>query len=126
MDAIIQSLVFDWKVWLLQIVIFVALWNVMSVLFWKPMLAHLKSRDVEIANAYTAVEDTRHEMERLRFEYQAHMAEIENDARSRIQAAIKEAQTERERIITEARTASDAAIREGVASMQLEKEQALT
>jgi F-type H+-transporting ATPase subunit b len=126
MQQIIDSLGFDWKVWLLQIVVFVALWNAMSQLFWKPFLTHLQGRDAEISNAYAAVEHTRQEMENLRSEYQRHMAEIENDARTRIQTAIKEAQAERERIITEARTASDAAIREGLASMQREKEQALT
>lgn len=126
MDAIIKSLGFNWQIWLGEVILFVLLWNVMSRIFWKPILAHLQSRDQAIANAYASVEQTRHEMETLRSEYQSRITEIENDARAQIQNAIKEAQTERERIITEARQASDTAIREGLTAMEKEKEQAIT
>ena len=122
---ILQNLSFDATVWIIQVVLFLVLWNVMSILFWKPYLSHLQSRDKQVADAYHSVEQTRHEMETLRTEYQARITQIENDARSRIQTAIKEAQTERERIVAEARAASDATMREGIAALEQEKVQAL-
>lgn len=126
LNDILNNLGFDMTVWIIQIVLFLVLWNLMSVLFWKPYLSHLQSRDKQIADAYHSVEQTRHEMENLRAEYQTHITQIENDARSRIQTAIKEAQTERERIVAEARAATDATLREGIAAMEQEKVQALT
>jgi len=125
MDAIVNSLAFNWQVWLGQIALFIVLWNVMSILFWKPYLAHLQSRDQHITGAYASVEHTRQEMESLRNDYQTRIAQIENEARATIQAAIKAAQTERERILSEARATSDTTIREGVEAIEREKDQAL-
>ncbi|MCS6775294.1 MAG: ATP synthase F0 subunit B [Chloroherpetonaceae bacterium] len=122
---ILNSLGFDAKVWAIQIVIFLALWNLMSALFWKPYLAHLKSREQYVADAYRRVEETRREMEHLRSEYQAHITQIENEARARIQTAIKEAQAERERILSEARTDAETLLRESVATMEQEGKRAL-
>src|SRR5260221_8754018 len=99
MDQILQSLNFDPKIFLIQVVLFIALWITMNHLFWKPMLSHLGNRDQRIKDAYKRVEDTRHEMEQLRTDYQSHIAQIEADARARIQTAIREAQAERERVL---------------------------
>jgi F-type H+-transporting ATPase subunit b len=122
---ILNSLNFDPQIFVIQIVLFIALWITMNHLFWKPMLKHLAGRDQSIKDAYKSVEDTRHEMERLRTDYQARIAQIEADARSRIQAAIREAQTERERLLAEARAQADAAIKQGAADMEREKNEAL-
>ena len=126
MDAIVESLRFDWKYFLAQVVLFVVLVLVLDRLFWKPMLAHLAKRDQSVKDAYKTVDDLRHEMETLRSDYQARIIKIEAEARSHIQQAIKEAQAERERILAEARAGADAAIHAGVESMQLEKTEALT
>ena len=126
MDAIVQSLRFDGKYFLAQVVLFVVLVLVLDRLFWRPMLAHLAKREQRIKDAYTTVEQTRHEMETLRSDYQSRIIRIEADARSHIQQAIKEAQSERERILAEARAKADAAIQQGVDAMQREKTEALT
>ncbi len=125
MADILKSLGFDFQIFLAQMVLFIVLWNVMATLFWKPYLAHILGRDKGIKDAYHQVEATRAEMERLRSDYQARLADIEAEARGRIQTAIKEAQTERERIIAESRATSEAAIKQGVAEMDTEKTQAM-
>ncbi|HZP80431.1 MAG TPA: ATP synthase F0 subunit B [Chthonomonadaceae bacterium] len=125
LKPIIDSLAFNPTIFLANIVMFVILWNVMSVLFWKPILAHLAAREQSITGSYATVAETQREMEALRADYLARIAQVEAEARARIQAAIKEAQTERERLMAEARAQSDAAIREGVAAMEREKTEAL-
>lgn len=122
---ILNSLGFDAKVWVIQIVIFLILWNLMSALFWKPYLAHLRLREQYVADAYQQVEEARREMEQLRSEYQAHITQIENEARARIQTAIKEAQAERERLLSAARTDAETLLRESAATMEQEGKLAL-
>lgn len=125
MDTIAKSLSFDVRIFAAQIVLFVLLWNLLSHLFFKPILAHLHARRKQIDDAYLSVDEMRREMETLRSDYQVRIAAVEAEARARIQAAIKEAQTERERLLAEARAQSDAVIRRGVADMEREKTEAL-
>lgn len=125
MDAILKGLAISPTVLLAQIVLFLALLFVMNAVFWKPVLGHLAQRDEHVAETYRTVERTQQEMETLRGEYLARLAQIEQEARTHIQQAIKEAQTERERLISEARTASDATLKSGIAAMEREKADAL-
>jgi F-type H+-transporting ATPase subunit b len=126
MESIIKSLSFDWRYCLAQIVLFIVLCLVLNAVYWKPMLAHLAKRDKTIKDAYDSVESIRHDMETLRADYQARIIKIEGEARTHIQQAIKEAQTERERILTEARAQAEATLQQGVQAMESEKAEALT
>ncbi len=125
MDAILKGLAISPTILLAQVVLFLALLFVMQNVFWKPVLAHLAQRDEHVAETYRTVERTQQEMETLRSEYLARLAQIEQEARTHIQQAIKEAQTERERLIAEARAASDATLKAGIAAMEREKSDAL-
>ena len=125
MQPILDALRFDITAFLLQTALFIGLLVVMNAIFWKPMMAHLSARDREKADAYRKVETTEREMEALRADYMARITQIEAEARSHIQAAIKEAQVERERILTEARQHTENALKQGIAEMQSEKIQAL-
>jgi F-type H+-transporting ATPase subunit b len=64
-------------------------------------------------------------MEKLRADYIVRIAEVEAEARGHIQTAIKEAQSERERILAEARAQSEQTLQQGVADMEREKTEAL-
>src|ERR1051326_5330414 len=126
MESIIKSLAFDWKYFVFQICLFITLVLVLNQIYWKPMLAHLAKRDKGIKDAHDTVERIRYEMEALRADYQARIIKIEGEARTHIQQAIKEAQSERERILTEARAQAEATLRQGVEAMEREKAEALT
>jgi len=126
MESIIKSLSFDWRYCLAQIVLFIVLCLVLNAVYWKPMLAHLAKRDKTIKDAYDSVEGIRRDMETLRADYQARIIKIEGEARTHIQQAIKEAQAERERILTEARAQAEATLQQGVQAMESEKAEALT
>ena len=125
MQDILNALHFDVWAFIFQVVLFITLLLVMNALFWKPILAHLALRDKEKADAYRKVETTEQEMEALRADYLTRITQIEAEARSHIQVAIKEAQSERERIMTEARMQTDALLKQGIAAMESEKIEAL-
>src|SRR5581483_5545396 len=99
MESIRESLGFSVPIFFAQIVLFLVVLAAMNALYWKPMLAFLKARDQRIADAYKTRDTFQHEMEALRADYLARIGQIEAEARTHIQAAIKEAQTERERLI---------------------------
>lgn len=121
MDAIAKSLKFDPMIFGFEVLLFILLLVVMNQIYWKPMLAHLGKRDKTIKDAYDTVDAVRHEMEQLRADYQSRITRIENEARIHIQQAIKEAQSERERIVTEAKRTADEAIRHTAAELEGEK-----
>ena len=121
MQAIQEALGFSPLVFVLEIVVFVFLLVFMNAFFWKPIMGHMAERDKAKADAYKKVDTTEKEMEALRADYLARITQIEAEARAHIQTAIKEAQTERERIIMEARAQSEATLKQGIADMQREK-----
>ena len=125
MQSILNALHFDVMAFVVQTVLFIALLFVMNGLFWKPILAHLALRDKEKADAYRKVETTEREMEALRADYLARITQIEAEARTHIQTAIKEAQSERERIMAAARLQTETLLKEGIAAMEREKIEAL-
>lgn len=121
MDQISQALNFNGYVFLGQIVLFLVLLQVMTGLFWKPVLSHLKQRDYDIDQKYQQREVIQQEMEALRADYLTRIAIVEADARKHIQDAIKEAQAERERLISEARENAESSIRQNLSEMEQEK-----
>ncbi len=125
MDAILKSLAFNPQAFLLQLVLFVVVIVLMNALFWKPLLAHLAAREAHIAGIGKTIQEAQREMETLRADYLNRIAQVEAEARARIQNAIREAQTERERLMAESRTQAEAAIQQGVADMERERIEAL-
>ena len=123
--GILDSLKISPLVMGMQVLLFILLWVVMNQIFWKPMLQHLKDRDKEISDAYKNVSDMQHEMETLRSDYQSRITQIEAEARAKIQDAIKDGQGERERLLSEAKAQAEASLKQGTASMQSEKVDAL-
>ena len=125
MADLIKSLGFNAPVFLMQVVLVLLVMVVMNFVFWKPMLAHLSQREKNVADAYKTRDTLQHEMETLRAEYLARITQVEAEARSHIQTAIKEAQAERERLLADARAHAEATLTQGIADMEREKTQAL-
>ncbi len=109
----------------LNIVLFLVLLAILNVMFWKPIMNQLEKRKRSIEDAHKEVDRTQREMESLRDEYRANLAKIESDARARIQQAVHEAQQERERILTEARTQSEEIKRQGEETLREESDAAM-
>jgi F-type H+-transporting ATPase subunit b len=63
---------------------------VMKRLFWKPILSGLAARRGRIEEAFREIENSKKEIERLRTDYEAHIAKIEEEARAKLQATVEE------------------------------------
>ena len=125
LNTLLESLRIDPWILLINGVLFLILLQVLSAIFWKPMMKHLDSRRDEITHAYQTVEDTRREMENLRADYQTRLAQIESEARGRIQSTVREAQRRREEMIAEARGRAEETIKQGLQNMEREQSQAV-
>jgi F-type H+-transporting ATPase subunit b len=123
MRALTEPLNIDPLVLLMNGILFLVLLQVMSRLFWKPMMKHLESRKEEISKAYTTVDQTRREMDNLRSEYQGRLAAIEAEARGRIQETVLDAQHQREKMIADARAEAEITIKAGATAIEQEKVQ---
>ena len=105
----------------LQIILFLALVQVLKRIFWNPVLGHIEDRNKEIESRYSERDRLEKEMSRLRAEYNQRIAAVEADARLHIQEAIKSAQAEREKLIADARAEANAALEAGRQEAELDR-----
>ena len=90
-----------------------------------PIDGIIAQRQNEFAQIYDQLDADRESMTKTRKEYEARLADIENQARERIQAAVKEAQELRASIIEEAQKKAQIAAEAGLAEIQRERDRAL-
>lgn len=115
----------DPRVVILQALGVLLLLAVFKKFLFAPIQGALQSRQDEIRATYDAAESEKAQMEQLRADYERRLADIEAEARQRIQAAIKEAQVSREQILNEARERAERALSRGQEEIIREKEKAI-
>lgn len=113
LNSLLQSLNIDPLVIVLNVGLFLVLLAVMNVIFWRPITRHLDARKQQIKGAHAQVDQTRHDMEALRTEYEQRIAQIEADARGTIQHTVRTAQAQREEILGAARREADQLLADG-------------
>lgn len=120
-----EQLGIDPKFILVQAVGFIILVFILSKYAFGPLLGLLQQRQDTIRHSLDEAESRRVEMERLQHEYEARLAKIEDEARDKIQAAVKEAQAARDEIIARAHADSETIVQRGNESMARERTKAL-
>lgn len=125
MSEILHALNIDPRVMAAQVTGFIILWIILARYLFRPMLALLDSRKREIELTYEKANNERAEAEQLKAEFDQRIAGIEAEARSRIQAAIKEAQDAKDEILTDARTRSEDILHRGQEDLAREREKTL-
>ena len=125
MSELLHTLSIDPKVIAAQIIGFILLWIVLARFLFRPVLALLGSREQDIKTTYDTAESTRAKAEELQADYEKRLAGIEAEARSRIQAAVKEAEEAKSQIISEARSRSEDILRRGQEDLAREREKTL-
>ena len=75
--------------------------------FIKPLAEAISHRTTELEKTFGEAEDLRAEMGKMKTEYEARLAATEAEAREKIQAQIKEAQTLRQTLMGEAAAKAD-------------------
>lgn len=108
-----EALGLDPKFLLIQAVSFFLLLFVLTKFAFRPLLNMLEERQEGIRNDLDQAESRRLEMERLQKDYESRLAQIEDEARDKIQQAIKQAEGIRDEILTKARTESEQVLAAG-------------
>lgn len=122
---IIKELGIDPTVIVVNIIGFLVLVALLKKLLYKPVTSALEDRANEIRATYEAAEAEKANMEQIRAEYEKQLAGIEAEAREKIQAAVKEAQSIRDEIIAEAREKSETIIKRGDEELAREREKTI-
>lgn len=115
----------NWPAILLQILGFLLLVVAFKALFWKPIGAILDQRREEVQQTLEHIQADRRAMEEARADYERRLANIEAEARERIQAAIKDAQALRDEIVNDARAEAQRLRERAAEEIAREKQKAL-
>lgn len=108
-----EALGLDPKFLLIQAIGFALLVIVLTKYAFRPILNILEERQKGIRDDLDSAESRRLEMERLQKDYETRLAQIEDEARDKIQQAIKQAEGIRDEILTKARAESEQVLAAG-------------
>jgi len=104
---------------------FLILVLVLSKYAFGPLLNLLAERQKTIRGNLDEAEARRNEMVRLQHEYEERLSKIEDEARDKIQTAIREAQSVRDEIIAKAQADSNAIAQRGIQELAQERAKAM-
>lgn len=116
-----EALGLDINFLIIQVVSFVLLLVILTKFAFRPLLNMLEERQNTIRNDLDQAEERRVEMERLQKDYEERLAKIEDEARDKIQKAIKEAEGIREDILVKAREESEKVVEAGREEIQRDR-----
>lgn len=125
MQELLHALHIEPRIMAAQVTGFILLWILLAKYLFKPVMALLKAREAELKAAYDKAAEDRGAAERIKAEVEARLADIETEARSRIQAAVAEAQSVKDEIVAEARARAEATLRRGEEELAREREKIL-
>lgn len=104
---------------------FLLLWAFLAKYLFKPIMGLIETREQDIKTAYENADRAKTDAQNMKAELEQRIAEIDVEARAKIQAAINDAQTTKEEILAEARAKYDEIIRKGQEDLAHEKDKAL-
>jgi F-type H+-transporting ATPase subunit b len=122
---ILNSFGIDPTFLLIQIIGFLVLIFILSKFAFGPIYKMLEARQGTIRGNLDEAENRRNEMVRLQHEYEERLAKIEEEARDKIQGAVKEAQAARDEILTKAREESTRIVERGQQEIDSERAKAM-
>lgn len=115
----------SWQVLLSQFLAFAILVWVLGRFLFRPVQGIIEARQQEVRSTLEQAAADRRAMEQSRREYEQRLATIEAEARDKIQAALKEAQTLKEELIATAHSEAERIVRRGEEEIRREKQKAL-
>lgn len=121
-----QGIPLDLGITVAVIGVFMILFPVINSFYLKPLIEAINTRNSELESTFTEAENLKSEMAKMRNDYEARLAQTEADARAKIEANIKEAQSLRQTLLAEATEKADAKIREADREIQAQKDQVMT
>jgi F-type H+-transporting ATPase subunit b len=104
---------------------FIVLVLLLKRFLFAPVAQVLKRREERVAATLAKADSERQAMEKMRSEYEQRIAKIEEEARTRIQDAIKEAGEIRNGLLEEARQQSQEIVERGKSEIERERQKAV-
>lgn len=103
MEEIFKTLGIDWPIVIAQSVAFLILLVLLIKYLYRPVETVLRQRQEQIANSLGGAEAQREQAESLRKEYEGHLSNIADEARGKLDQAMKDAEAARLRMLESAR-----------------------
>lgn len=122
--SVLHALGLEWQGLLTETVGFLILIGLLARYGFGPLFNILDKRQAEIKSTYDQLDADRAAMDETRKEYERRLAAIEEQARERIQEAVREAQELRTSMIADAKKQAEALVETGRG--ELERERART
>ncbi|MGQ9455717.1 MAG: F0F1 ATP synthase subunit B [Armatimonadota bacterium] len=115
----------DPRVLAVQVGGFLLLLVVFRLFLFRPIMDILDARRQEVEENYRRAEEHQRVAEQLRSEYEAHLANIEEEMRAKIAQAIKEGQAMRDEIIASSRAKAENTLNRALEQIEREKEKSI-
>ncbi len=125
MASILETLGIQPRLFLVTLIGFLILLYVLSKFAFGPLVATLQARQDKIRGDLDDAQARRDEMVALQRDYEQRLAAIEDEARDKIQAAVKEAQLARDQILSKAHEDAQAIVVRGQEEAASERSKAL-
>jgi F-type H+-transporting ATPase subunit b len=120
---IFKSLGIEFPVVIAQSVAFLLLLGLLLKFLYRPVEMMLSLRKEQIANSLTAADEQRQQAESLRMEYEGHLANIADEARAKMDQAMKDAEVTRQRMLEAAKSEIHELHERHFAQLTLDREQ---
>ena len=105
--------------------VFLILFPVINSFFIAPLRDAIENRNHQLEETFSAAEELRAEMKKMKSDYETRLTETEAEARFQIQNQIKEAQNLRQQLVAEASERADAMVRQAQLEIDQEKAHAI-
>jgi F-type H+-transporting ATPase subunit b len=120
---ILKQLGIEWQIALAQLIGFGVLVLIVRKYLFGPIGAILQQRQEQIANQLSHAEAQQLHAESLRKEYEEHLAKVADEARQRLEVAMKEAEVARQRTLEQAQTEVRDLYQRHESQLELDREQ---
>ncbi len=107
-----------------QLLAFLIVFLTLKKFAWKPLLAIIKSRRERFESEWSGIEKTKQDVAALQKDYLAHLQKIDEEARAKMQEAIREGRRLGREIQEKARLESQASFEKAKTSLELEIQKA--
>ncbi|MCS7254064.1 MAG: F0F1 ATP synthase subunit B [Armatimonadota bacterium] len=122
---VLSEMHLNWGYILTQVGSFLILLFLMAKFLFKPLQSLLEERRERIRKAIEDAERERREAEKLRKEYEQYLVRIEDEARKKIQEAMREAYAARDELLSQARADAQRMLERVRRELEYEREKML-
>lgn len=123
MGSILHSLGIEPVIVAAQAISFLVLLMVLWQFLYRPLESIMRQRQEQIANSITSAEAQQMQAEALRKEYEGHLSNIADEARAKLDQAMKDADAARQRVLEDAQAEIRELHTRGQSQLALEREQ---